>query len=337
MDGIGPGVLQYPEMSSVLLAVLLLCPPAWAGRQPTTPEQREAAAEFVRRDPDFGRRFSRAWEKTINELESTRAHAAFLFGKEKIPVVYVDPGLTLEESMIAMFEGPTGRFLVNRTDLALSALRLSQTGVPSKEVPEVLAWKMLPALAHELRHAIVREELLKAFGSPCGEVFLDDELLAYADTARVAREAVGLHPEYWEESLLLPDLDANSGILIDAWERGPKIMLETVRQTVGTSRASELSPAECLKAGEDWRKESEIELRSLTGGKLPPKGVSDVLRKARKTGELPREDKLRLELDLVDHCERLFRDPRRFEKLRGFYRSKWAAVEELWRAEQRSQ
>ncbi|HVE13195.1 MAG TPA: hypothetical protein VNI01_07370 [Elusimicrobiota bacterium] len=282
---------------------------------------------YIRENPDFGSAFTRECENVLARLETTREHSAFVSRRREVGLVITDTGHDIKARTAARYA--RGGILLNRTYLVSQAVELEQRGLDAARAAEFLAWKAAPIIAHEIRHGIVEEQMRRALGVQCGAGVLEDEILAFYDNARVAKEAVGLRPDLWEEGMLL-DIDAQNGTILARWNEGPQALAELVRETYPTKisvrEAGEKAFLRALKKDEGNLR--DIFVQTARDEKIL-KTSTDPAERERAQAYLdspPSAAEARVLLKNNLECAAAMRSAEGYEGLRAFYVERLAAA-----------
>lgn len=312
------------KRAAVILGVLLPLAAAAAADEGRYDAGHLARARiFIDSNPDFGARFTRAWEEVLSGLKSAQAHSRFIRKRGTVSLTIADPGEELRERTAALYVN--GEVYVNRIELVLNALSLENRGVPRVETPRLLAWKMMPLLVHEIRHGITEEELRTKAGANCPMASLEDERVAFFDQIRVAQEIIGRKPRLWDDALLIPE-DVETGSLLAAWSGHPDGLERYVEEiyvgkdsVLASSRTALLAKHEGLLA----------ELKSLLR-------KSRELRGSRSGGEKT-SDERRLERYARNSaaCVKMLKSPREFKAYQAYYRARLKTIDREWRRQRK--
>lgn len=297
------------------------------------PEDLAAAARYVEAHPDFGSRFARRWEEALGELSSLKEHRDFVLRKKSIRLRIEDPkpgaGISRDTAVAAYKDG--GLYL-NRVALVLEAHNLESIGVPHEQTPEILAWKFLSTLAHEIRHGIIQQELeaRAGFFTP---ILLEDEVLASFDEVVVLKEAIAARSRFWEKRLLL-HIDKENGTLLADWAR-PGGLERNVRERY----PAKVSALEIGREG--LLRELEEEERRLKGILRDTETARRILASARTAAEReaarkyldtpPGDAEVRRMVEANRRAREGVADPRRWKIFSDYMRRRVDALRREWR------
>lgn len=215
--------------------------------------------------------------------------------------------------------------------LAFNARALERASLPERRVPRVLAWKFAPTLAHEIRHAVENEAVIRHFGANCARLFVEDEIAAEIDAVATFHEMVGLEPSYWAEPLLL-DIDEHMGRAMAELKKG----LQPFAQ-----RQLELYPAK-LSLWASPRSAAVVKLEAIAEEERSNLAAVEWARKAVRDGDEARREEAREILrqaeghdfasELADtrKCLALAKDEARFVRFKDYFLGRVRAREKVW-------
>jgi hypothetical protein len=228
-----------------------------------------------------------AWEQTVltelprllEDFESTREHARFARGRG---VTFHLAG-SREDGMgsrIATYEAGEVRFNRDVLGSVLMSLQVFLR-LDQPQAARMLALRLLPYAAHELRHGMMIERIREREGMTLETASIENEVVSYWDQVRVLASVADLHPESFR--VPLPVLGALDASLLRAWASGPQGLVDHVR-SVYSEAPSILS----LSSEELLRQQRAIHERlkdaataRLSADELPPMQVlAEHIRKA---------------------------------------------------------
>lgn len=192
-----------------LLAFLLLAAPA-------------GAQEWS----DFNRRYLETVVKLLKRLPSTQAHWAYV-ARTKIPLRVSDDITRVDDHMVASFDPVRRNIHIDEVRLIQEAEALTDQGVSSATVAEVLAWKSLPVVVHEIAHALNAEGASKAAGGAFLFRELEDEVVAFYDGLLALFDMIREKPELWREDRIL-EIDKVEADYLREWLKGADDLEATV-------------------------------------------------------------------------------------------------------------
>jgi len=236
------------------------------------------------------------------------------------------------------YDGSLNVMFLDKGFLLRSARQVSRKVKGDKAVADVLAWKMMPTLAHELSHGMVHEKLDAVLGIPFWYVFLEDEILAYADEGAALRELFRKRGELWEKGMIL-DTEVYALSLVRAWDRGmPSVERLAKKRYKNRESVFTASRIELVRESQERIRKAEEGLARVPEDKryfsqLIKDGSPTAAAKLEKVREAERvyrriQDKEKRRLAVWSSAER-------FERLRKFYRKEIderAAWMRSWRA-----
>jgi hypothetical protein len=235
----------------IALLACLLCPAAALGQEWT----------------DFSRDYHREVIALLRRLASTRGHAAFILDS-RIPLDVTDNPTRVDDNVQAAYDLVDRRIYVDEVRLMEGAEELLDQGAPQAVVAEVLAWKTLPTIAHEITHAITHRELERRLGRrfilPC----LESEMLSFYDELMVQHELFRERPKLWAPEKILK-IERSYGESLLAWKHGRPALDAMIRDIYDGTPELLAAPKEDLVAAVDRRIEqvsqSLAELRRQRG------------------------------------------------------------------------
>lgn len=301
----------YPSRVSPLAA--LLC------ALPLLPAQAQEWSEF-------NRPYMESVVGLLKRLRSTREHWAFV-SRERVDLEVTDNPAHVDDSVVGAYDMIERRMFLDQVRLMDGAEQMIDDGAPAKTTAEVLAWKSLPTIVHELTHARVHERVRKLMGRPIAFPSVEDEQLAFYEGCLALFEMFEERPELWEPRRILSFEKVNADIL-RAWLAGPGVLDAVVRETYDNRPELLKEEPEKLLALVDARIKSESDLlakmrrtrRTIESVGLERAGIP------RRTYEDLADNLRYVERSLaVDVSTReALSDPARLERLRAFYRSELA-------------
>lgn len=295
----------------------------------TAGREQAAADAFIKDNPRFGSQVATELRYLLGSLSSTKEHSLFVRKRKKVAFIMQDPGENLSRTTVAKYL--PGAVYVNRYRMVVAALRLERRGLPLDEIPEVLAWKMIPVIGHELRHGMIHEDMKDILGYYCPLALArENEVIAYFDEQNIIREVTAKRPELYRKRMLVGHIERHQGRVLMAWDGGlqglkgyvaryyPKRrwVLETEREVLLASiEATKRQGERRLKS---YKKMSAQELAALRAkeDRDPEKAARRLIRKA-------------------EECRKTLSTPRMFKKYRKFYRTWESAIGKEWRRYQR--
>ncbi|MBI3297690.1 MAG: hypothetical protein HYZ75_05970 [Elusimicrobia bacterium] len=298
------------------ILVLLLSAAAWAGEDPVA---------YAARRADLGRKFSAQWRHLLKSLPELAEHHRFVESRPRVDLRFPAPGDGFSEHTVAIYE--EGLVRVNRRWLAAGGAALEAKGVPYARVPEILAWKALPVLVHELRHGINSVEMRAELGRVCDNFIVEEEAVAYRDQTAALKALLARGKPAFHEALYV-DADRVSFSVLRAWDAGPGEFMEDVRaRNEGKLSALTSTRAELLEAAASLLDDSRANLAAWRS--------KDPEARARLLKELGPNAEAR-SAELVRHnedCAAIFSDPELYGRWRRFFSERVEAFAEDWDAE----
>jgi len=269
---------------------------------------------------DWEERTIAFWLLGLRELRSTREHAEYL-ERRPLPVRLVG-----SDKLRAAFAARLpGEIWVNWHELSRMRKKLLEQGVAPAEVDEFMAMKTLPAVVHELRHAMTAEQVLRSAGAPFDFPLVEDELLSYADQARVLEELRQTHPRVAGAVTETSDETVQQG-LMEAWPKGLASMRDFVRDAYPAVPSVLESSDEDLGSyyGKEARRYAAKldEIARLKARVVAAASERERFNLERDLARLGPEEEWREYRDNSEEARRYFSDPRRTAGMRDYYDGK---------------
>ena len=304
-------------MNSAILAVLLVSSvPAAAAEDPVA---------YAARRADLGHKFSAEWRKLLRGRPELSEHHRFVESRPRVELRFPAPGFNMGENTIAIYE--EGLVRVNRRWLAAAGAALEAKGVPYERVPEILAWKALPVLVHELRHGINAEEMQAELGKVCDNFIVEEEAVAFRDEVAALKPLLAIHPLAFHHALFT-DIDQELANILASWDAGPaKFLADIAASYPGKLSAMKSSRQELLAASKELLADRSADLAAWRS--------KDPKERARLVAERGPEAGRRLkELTLHNRaCVDIFSDEELYGRWRRFFSERIEAFGEDWAAE----
>jgi len=255
--------------------------------------------------------------KLLSGLYTTKAHFKFI-RRNHVGLKVVPPGGALGKDAIAANDKDAGAMLINKIRLIDGVRELKSKGVSDQRIGAVLAWKTIPTIIHELRHAMVNEELERK-GIYFERTVIEEEWICFLDMMRVMTEAMGKRPDLWRRNMIL-DIEKSNAVVLRSLDRDTRTFKRLVAQnyedlpSILTGKRSWFVAKTKKTIAE--LSESEQGLREVLADAGP--------RRAEAQKSMERSKSLRhgFEDDL-----RILVDDERYKQLVGYYRKKLAWIE----------
>ncbi|MBI5596754.1 MAG: hypothetical protein HY928_11745 [Elusimicrobia bacterium] len=304
-----------------LAALLLAAAPAAAADEPGP----EDVTAYLARRTDLGPKFSAAWRRMLKTQPGLRESYRFVESQQRVDLRFPGGGEGFGEATIAIYN--EGLVRINRRWLGKGGAALEAKGVPYAKVPEILAWKALPVLVHELRHGITEGEMQAELGKVCGDYVVEDEVVAFRDQVAAIKYLLSLRLPAFHDALFV-DTDHASASILQSWELGPDAYLQDIRERYDRKLSAMTTPrAELLEASRTLIEEARGNL-ALWRGKDPAARAQ--LKAEFGPDPLPRlKERMRHEED----CLAVFSDDELYERWVRFFSERVEAVSEDWAAE----
>lgn len=249
-----------------------------------------AAAEPVPADPvayaamrtDLGTKFSAAWRRLLRGQPELADQYRFIQSRPRVDLRFPAPSDGFSEYTIATYD--EGLIRVNRRWLAAGGAALEAKGVPYSHVPELMAWKALPILVHEVRHGITAEEMRLELGRVCDNFIVEEEAVAYRDEAAGLRSLLARGLPAFHDALYVAAADDVTADVLRDWNGGPEVFMAGVRaRNPGKLSALTSTRAELLETAQGlldrrradlaaWRSKDPAARRALIETRGPDAG-----------------------------------------------------------------
>ena len=177
-------------------------------------------------DALFLRGFYAECLSALGELAPTREHRVFLL-KRRIDLEVTDEDEKIPSDAIGLYSDVDNKMYFRKETIDSGRKTLSGRGVADDEIARMMAWKMLPTMAHEIRHAITHDKIRRRLGFTFAMPCLESEMISFVDTVRVMKAAIAAKPDYWADGMLV-DVDADNGQLLAAWRKNPSALKDLV-------------------------------------------------------------------------------------------------------------
>ncbi len=134
----------------------------------------------------------------LGALDSTREHLEFV-KSDGLDLRIVAPEA---ENLggFGSYRKLSDEILINAELIEEGRRELAESGFSPAEVAEILAWKTLPVIAHEIRHAMLDRRLKKRRGLTFDIPTVENEAIAYIDEAAVVLDAMKNRRGLWERA-----------------------------------------------------------------------------------------------------------------------------------------
>lgn len=153
----------------------------------------------------------------LSTLDTTRDHFLFV-KKEDIDLKVIMPGDRMQATTLGLYVDRENSMFLNRSMLLKGAEELRRKGTPDSVIPEILAWKTIHIVVHEIRHGMNSQGLIAKKGVYFPLTYIEDEYIAFIDQMATIHEVLVVRPELWEIERIL-DIEKNVAVLIEAQQR----------------------------------------------------------------------------------------------------------------------
>lgn len=171
--------------------------------------------------------------RALQDLESTRDHAQF-FAQQGLHIRLVrssNPEFLLPDAMM-IYDHNSNTIYIQNDDLAGFIKELLGRGLSKQESHQVVAWKLLPMISHELCHGMNAKKMVELYGFAYNGSSIEDETICWATQARTLGELQSKNPSLWKSgrfSLAGGAVEKADEALLEAWDRGPSSLRDFVR------------------------------------------------------------------------------------------------------------
>lgn len=178
---------------------------------------------------DFNRTYMETVVGLLKRLSSTREHWAFL-ARTKLDLEVTDNPAHVDDSIVGAYDMIERRMYLDEVRLLEGAEQMMDAGASAKTTAEVLAWKSLPTIVHELTHAKNHEALRRLVGGPVSFPSVEDEQVAFYEGCLALFELFEERPELWDKGRIL-DFEKINADILKAWLAGPGVLDRVVAAT----------------------------------------------------------------------------------------------------------
>lgn len=209
-----------------------------------------ALSAAARAEPpdDWARYYSKDYDRAVlallARLPSTRAHAAFLL-EERLDLVVTDSIDRVDDDVLGCYDLASRRLFVDKVRLLNGADELEDGGAPRGGVGEILAYKTLPTIVHETRHAMTHRALQKEFGAWLALPYVESEQLSFYDEVLALRDMFRERPKLWSPGKIL-SIEKDEADVLRIFERGPDQLDALVRRLYAASSSVLADPRDKL-------------------------------------------------------------------------------------------
>lgn len=202
-----PGGAGYPSGVSPLAA--LLC---------ALPLLSTQAQEWS----EFDRPYLETAVSLLERLPSTREVWRFV-SRERIPLEVTDNPAHVDDNVLGAYDMVERHIYIDEVVLVREAEGLVDEGVTARTAAQVLAWKSLPVIVHELTHGLVHDEVRRLMGRAFIFPSVEDEQIAFYAGCLSLFDMFDEKPDLWSKERLL-EMDETEGRVLQAWLLGPRAL-----------------------------------------------------------------------------------------------------------------
>lgn len=182
---------------------------------PLSPASAEEWAEF-------DRPYLKTAVDLLKRLPSTREVWRFV-ARERIPLEVTDNPAHVDDNTLGAYDMVERHIYIDEVVLIREAEKLVDQGVSAPTAAQVLAWKSLPVVVHELTHGMVHDEVRRLMGRAFIFPSVEDEQIAFYAGCLALFDMFDEKPDLWAEERLL-EMDETEGRVLQAWLLGPRAL-----------------------------------------------------------------------------------------------------------------
>lgn len=178
---------------------------------------------------DLNRTYMESVVGLLKRLRSTREHWAFIV-RAKVDLEVTDNPAHVDDNVVGAYDMIERRMFIDEVRLMEGAEQMMDAGASAKTAAEVLAWKSLPTIVHEITHAKNHEQVRRLVGGSVSFPNVEDEQVAFYEGCLALFEMFEERPELWDKDRILDFEEINADIL-KAWLAGPGVLDRVVADT----------------------------------------------------------------------------------------------------------
>jgi len=171
---------------------------------------------------EFDRPYLETAVALLKRLPSTREVWRFV-QRERIPLEVSDNPAHVDDNTLGAYDMVDRHIYIDEVVLIREAEGLVDEGVSPRTAAEVLAWKSLPVVVHELTHGLVHDKVRKMMGRAFIFPSVEDEQIAFYSGSLALFDMFDEKPELWSQERLLA-MDETEGHVLKAWIKGPRVL-----------------------------------------------------------------------------------------------------------------
>lgn len=172
--------------------------------------------------------YTRTTVSTLKRLEATREHARFVL-RRRVELYITDSDAHMNPGAFASYNLQYKVMYMDKDRLMNGAMELKEMGFRTDEIGDILAWKTLPIIVHELTHAMTDARSEKNLGVRFLLTVLEDELICFFDELLALQELFGQRPVLWHRGMIL-DIDRVHADMLLAWKKDEAALRRHVRR-----------------------------------------------------------------------------------------------------------
>ncbi|MBI3554054.1 MAG: hypothetical protein HY077_16280 [Elusimicrobia bacterium] len=279
-------------------------------------------------EASFRKAFYRECVSALGQLDSTKEHLSFVL-KHGIDLQISTSTAKIPAQAVGLYRDADKKMYINEDILDKGRRELYYRSVEDAEVPKILAWKLLPTLGHEIRHAITHEKIRRQLGFSFDMPSLEDEMISFVDTVRVLEEAIQKNPDFWLGRLSLR-IDGSDSALLGAWKKNPTALKQLVEPLYPiTPSVLDLTHAEFLaRVDASVKERRETRAMVVKAQKLITelKDPAARAREQRLLDDSEADQTSRVDLERFERLRGVMGDPANYAKLKKFFKSQIQAL-----------
>ncbi|TPW18933.1 MAG: hypothetical protein FD126_3191 [Elusimicrobia bacterium] len=171
---------------------------------------------------EFDRPYLETAVALLKRLPSTREVWRFT-ARERIALEVTDNPAHVDDNTLGAYDMVERHIYIDEVVLIREAETLADAGVSARTTAEVLAWKSLPVVVHELTHGLVHDEVRRMMGRAFIFPTLEDEQIAFYAGCLALFDMFDEKPDLWSKERLL-EMDETEGRVLQAWLIGPRAL-----------------------------------------------------------------------------------------------------------------
>lgn len=180
----------------------------------------------------FHPEFTKEAVAALGALSSTKEHYAFVL-KHGIDLQIREPGDKVTAGALGSYADEDRTMYINKEFLLQGVRELRVKGAAEDEIPNILAWKALHVIVHEIRHGMTNQGLREEAGLNFRAKPIENEYISFFDQLRAVHEILRVRPELWQDDSRILEMERDLGVLLQALNRDIKSLKEFVAAQPG--------------------------------------------------------------------------------------------------------